>query len=259
MRERSLANYQERRDEFEQALSGATSQQLRETLFTVLAHLDVCAEIYTELAPALRAYLQWIRSLAERNQQHATTLVSAIRDQMARAESIEDPALRRTASESAQALAAHGGSQQEAAGNLVDVATTVPEIIANLIHVSLFEGLLASRDGKHAVNAVISFLDFLAGFSPLGPFIAGLQKISEILSARSKEVRLADDYLNSLELFILAAFNWAVAAHCAIHSLSAAGAVDSSIFIEQSVNDVGERIQRRLRGASPGGTPHDTT
>lgn len=233
--ERALQNYYRRRGEFENALKNASSQQLRKSLMGAIANADVCVHVYTTLGPALRAYLQRIRGNFEGNQERRKLLLHTLREQMARANGIEDPAVRGAVLNTVVSTGSLAKRQAESEKEIIELITVVPEIVSNLLHASLFEGLFAGNDAKHVINSVLGLVDFLVGFTPIGPFVSGLQEIAETLRARKADVKATDKYMSYLEAFLFASYNWAIGAHSTIQNVALANA-EAKITLGQAAD-----------------------
>lgn len=108
-------------------------------------------------------------------------------------------------------------------------------MLLDLFISTLFE--LYRSSARRKTEIMLALLDFVAGASPLGPLVSGIEAIIKMLHAGESKVKTADAYLAELERFNLASFHWAVTAHFVFHNMAATDDTQK-IALDQAIRQI---------------------
>jgi hypothetical protein len=85
---------------------------------------------------------------------------------------------------------------------------------------SLFNGIYKGRESKYLIDAMIIFLHYLIGLSPLGIITSTIQSVKDVYQVQLRDIRAASDYMRYIETYTITAKTWALTSQITIDAIS---------------------------------------
>jgi hypothetical protein len=229
------ANYPRLLDRLEQLEAKADSTTFKGLVRKSMVCAALCGRQWDLSTELLQRYSEIIDTHVAEFRESQERMLDIVARQSQSLNDIEIPALRRLAAERGQVYSQiaidHVGLQERTVKELVDLL----QLAAYIIHTTFLEELCDPGDTERSISAVKSFAAFLAGITPLGPFIDGFYRIKEILNGELEKFGAANDEASRLERWNLAAFYWCVSTRYLCENLAHFGEPGKQITVDDAI------------------------
>jgi hypothetical protein len=197
-----LQTYSTRRSKFVEELEHATNLTLRSRIEAAISASDMAANVFVELAPAASSFANRYKLRLDSHSNEASELVNGLREEFNQAikncETAGDETEVQLARTNLLLLTNRTTTNRQLFSYDIlslEVSYLVFISTIKLLSFSLFDEIYKPDRDDFKKAAVTKTLSFIAGLTPVGPLLDGVQKAIELFQHESTKVKSANSYL----------------------------------------------------------------